>query len=120
MVKKERIEISKVFDDLIDYLELNLEYPVFLCPLQKNIGKRDVVDNLIQCGYNHRIIPLAIEYLIDQKPTAVKNKDYYNTVCYNKGSDLKDSWWQYTSYPNITVNMEKIRFLKHLKRKLNR
>jgi len=121
MKSKERNEIIEIFNSEIRYLEDHLDEFVFLCQMDIDISIRDINERKKVCGWNNRMIPQAIDYLVSQKPTNRKNKDYYHTPYYDKESNIGDSWWAYNySAPRTVIeqNMEKIRFLKHLIQKL--
>ena len=134
MKKKEREEIIKVLRNTIDYIQENLEDTIFLCYLGTFIRKTDASNIPIKCGYNDRMVPLTIEYVKSQKPTARKNKEHYYAVTYKRNPPyfISSAWWDYGSFlvafgphrkeddiRRIATNMDKIRFLQHLVNKLN-
>jgi len=110
--KKENIE---VFKKLIKYLEDNLnESYIFLCHMNALIPTEK------EGGFNTRMIPQAVDYLKSQRPTRRMNRVIYNKPCYNSMLPEQNVWWFYGYSPTISINMEKIEFLKHLISKLKK
>jgi hypothetical protein len=121
MRQKTKVELVEVVNDLINYIENNIESYVYLC-LADQYLKKD-----IDGGYNKRLLPTFINYLNIQKPTIHKNKDFYKSHYFNKKNNEDDLWWIYPTTKLVeknriflitSINLEKIRFLKHLKNKL--
>jgi len=114
MKAKERDETIKVFEDLIKYLAENLRCAVFLC----NILTYDLKKS-IECGYNTRMLPNALQYLKSQRPTKSRNREHYHAPTYDRGLN-QPVWWDYCTGYIIPTNIDKIRFIRHLISKLKK
>ena len=127
--KKERVEIQKVFEQYIKFIDAHLtNSTLFLCYMYMDIERLEATNTGVvikKCGWNDRMIPNAIEYLKSEKPTYCLNEVIFNKPCFNKEASIKSSWWSYDNNSdassntiNVMVNTEKKEFLQHLIKKL--
>ena len=129
---KEKEEIIEVLKKLIKYIEDNLTDSIYLCNSIKSLGIYDGKGNYTYfkvCGWN-RMVGEAVEYIKSERPTKIRNKEIFHQPYYDRDqaiTRINNPWWRY--YMNTTfnykevvmaINMEKIRFLKHLIIKLKR
>ena len=78
------------------------------------------------CGWNDRILPNAIAYLISEQPTPRINRKIYLKEMYKKPTPpTGQTWWKISDnyndeaqLLNTMCNQEKIEFLRHLIKKL--
>ena len=128
--KKERVEIQKVFEQYIKFIDAHLtSSTLFLCYMYLDIEKVEATNTGVvvikKCGWNDRMIPNAINYLKSERPTHRLNEVIFNKPCFDKEADIKGSWWLYDSdygasrdTISVMVNTEKKEFLQHLIKKL--
>lgn len=122
MKVKERKEIQKVFQDMIEYLDKNISHShIYLCNMLSFVGKKYASGRFKDCGYNDRMVVNAIKYLKSEMPTKQLNKKIYNAPLFTKDALLDNTWWDYScisSPVNTAINQEKKDFLYHLIKKL--
>jgi hypothetical protein len=122
-LKSERVEIQEVYEKYISFIEENITYGCcHLCHIDLDLEKYDRFNEVLNCGWNERMLPNAVVYLKSEQPTERLNRVIWLKPMFKKDKDLKsgNTWWDTNndSINNIACNREKIEFLQHLIKKL--
>lgn len=115
MYHSNRHSLIKVIDELIDYIETNINNQIFLCHLDSYLMRENDPDWDIK-------LKQTLEYIESQKPTHLRNKEHYNNPYFLRYNTVSGSWWiyPYKGRPGMReeTNKYKLTFLDHLKDKL--